>query len=263
MNAQSRICIALLAVLLSGPGAFHILYAQESDTADFGHRRQSFTVLSQINNPQDRHAFLKAYSASKPAQRYALAMAFIDAYPQSWLLAEVYDIAARASINLGAYGRALKEGQFSLRLRPENSTLLVLMANLEARRGLFDEAQSSAREALDYLDQFARPGNVSKHKWKSLKPRLKASAYFALGRAYAARALNTNPANRELLKQAARALNQATAWNAKNLEAFYLRALVELRLGETSRAAADLIWVVRSETPLSTKALIRLRNLYS
>lgn len=189
-------------------------------------------------------------------------MAFINAYPRSWLLAEAYDIASRASINLGAYDRALKEGRFSLRLKPENGTLLVLMANLEARRRLYSQAETIAREALADLDQFAGPGNVSEHKWKSLKSRLKASAYFAIGRAYAARGLNAQPPDRKLLLRAVTALNQATASNTKNFEAFYLRALVELQLGEANRAAGDLAWVVRGKDPLSPKAEDRLRSLY-
>ncbi|MGH9626186.1 MAG: tetratricopeptide repeat protein, partial [Bryobacteraceae bacterium] len=262
MKTRSCICIVFV-VLLGGPGTFHILHAQESDTAAFRPRRRSFTILSQIEDPHERRTFLKAYAASAPSQRYALAMAFIDAYPQSWLLAEAYDVAARASINVGAYKRALKEGRFSLRLRPENATLLVLMANLEARLGLFDQAESSAGRGLDDLDRFARPGNIGRQKWKSLKPRLKASAYFALGRAYAAKALATHLPDRKLLNQAAGALNQATAWNPKNFEALYLRALVELRLGETRRAVGDLAWVAHSKNPLSTKAITRLRHIYS
>jgi predicted CXXCH cytochrome family protein len=251
-----------LAVLISGTGAFH-LYAQDSDTAEFGDHRQSFTILSQIDDPRERSAFLKAYKARDPSQRYALATTFINAYPQSWLLAEVYDFAARASIDLGTYDRALEEGRFSLRLRPENSTLLVLMANVEAQRGLFDEAESSARDALDYLDQFVRPGDISEGQWKSLKPQLKASAYFALARAYAAQGLGAHPLNLKLLNEALRALNRSIAWNANDLEAVYLRALVELRLAETDRAASDLMWVARSASPLSANAANQLRHLYS
>ncbi|MGH9770951.1 MAG: hypothetical protein ACRD4Q_04535, partial [Candidatus Acidiferrales bacterium] len=65
-------------MLLGGPGTFHILHAQESDTAAFRPRRRNFTILSQIENPHERRTFLKAYAASAPSQRYALAMAFID-----------------------------------------------------------------------------------------------------------------------------------------------------------------------------------------
>lgn len=259
---RSCICI-VLAVLLGGSGTLQVLSAQESDTASFQPRRRSLTVLSQIEDPQERLAFLKAYAASAPGRRYALAIGFVDKYPQSWLLAEAYDIAARASIDLGAYDRALKEGQFSLRLRPENATLLVLVANLEARLGLFDQAESSALQALDDLDRFAPPGNIGERKWRSLEPHLKASAYFALGRAYAAKALNVHPPDRRLLNRAITALKEATAWNTDNFEAFYLRALVELRLGEADPAIGDLAWVARSKNPLSANAIKQLQEFYS
>jgi predicted CXXCH cytochrome family protein len=252
-----RSFLAVLALLAGIPSG----HAQESDTAGFKDNDQTYTALSEIGDPKERAAFLAAYSATTPQTRQALASAFIQTYPRSWLLAQIYDIAAKASIDTGNYSNALVEGCFSLRLRPENPVLLVLMANVEAQKGLLDEAIVNAQDALEYLDQFGRPGNLSEGEWQKTKPSLKASAYFALGRAYTASALRENPANLEYLAKAKNALDHVVAWNDQDPEPFYLRALIELRSAHTRQAAADFAFVARSENPLKQQAFGQLQRL--
>ena len=252
-----RRLLALLLVALT-----RVAPAQESDTAGFKDSGQTFTVLSEISDPVEKTAFLNAYSASGPESRHALAAAFIEKYPRSWLLVQVYDIAARASIDLSNYSQALEEGRFSLRLRPENPILLVLMANVEAQTGSLSEAASSARDALEYLDQFARPGNLSEADWSQAKPRLKSSAYFALGRSLAAQALRKSMPDRPKLAAAADALDHAIAWNPDDPEPFYLRALVELKQSKIAAAAADLNVAAQSPGALGSKARSQLEQLH-
>src|SRR6266700_2623681 len=73
--------------------------AQEIDTALAGHTGSSrFTILDQIESPEERGAFTRLYQKSDPRQR-DLAVAFINRYPDSWLLSEAYEIAAKASID--------------------------------------------------------------------------------------------------------------------------------------------------------------------
>lgn len=237
--------------------------AQDSDTVILKDAHQSFTILSRIDDPQERRAFLQAYEEKSPAKRHSSAESFIKAYPQSWLLSEAYDIAARTSIDLGDYRLALHEGQFSLRLSPENATLLVLIANIEAQNKLFDQAETSARDALEYLEVFVRPGEVTDRQWSRTKPKLEASAYFALGRVYAARSFaNTESSRAGLLVKAEQFLNRAAAWNRDDPEIFYLRALVELDLRQPTKAASDLAFVAQSGHPLREKARDNLQQLY-
>jgi predicted CXXCH cytochrome family protein len=236
--------------------------AQDSDTVVLKDARQNFTILSQIDDPQERRAFGEIFKEKNAARRHALARSFINTYPQSWLLSEAYDMAAKSSIDLGDYHSALREGQFSLRLAPENATLLVLMANIEAQNKMYNQAETSARDALEYLDEFARPGNMTDRQWSRVNPKLKASAYFALGRDYAGRGFEkTDPARAHLLRQAEQSLNRAAAWNRDDPEIFYLRALVEIELHESKKAAADLVFVSRKSQPLREKALVNLHVL--
>jgi predicted CXXCH cytochrome family protein len=251
-----------LSILLALLAPVSRTSAQDSDTVILKDGRQDFTILSRVEDPQERKAFIQAYKESNPGRRHTFAEKFIEAYPQSWLLSEAYDLAARSSMDLGDYQSALREGRFSLRLSPENVTLLVLMANIEVQNKLYDEAETSARDALEYLDEFARPGNLSDGQWSRLKPKLKASAYFALGRDYAARGFATPESERTvLLTEAAKFLDHAAAWNHDDPEVFYLRGLVELELRESSKAAADLMFVARKSHPLREKALDHLRHV--
>ncbi len=216
-------------------------------------KEQSLTILSEISDPAEKQAFLSAYEATDSGKRHDLAQAFVQTYPRSWLLAEAYDLLAKSSIDLGDYSGALNAAEFSLRLMPENATLAVLLANLEARQGDYQKAQSHARDALEYLDRFTRPPGTSEESWRSLKPQLTASAYFALGRSYAAQG------NSKSLD----ALNRSAAWNPNDPETFYLRGMVELALGRTVQAESDFGAVARSSSPLNNQALNQLRQLYN
>jgi hypothetical protein len=44
---------------------------------------------------------------------------------------------------------------------PEDAILLFLVANVQSRLALFDEVEASAKDALLYLDQFARAGDFT------------------------------------------------------------------------------------------------------
>ena len=97
---------------------------------------------------------------------------------------------------------------------------------------------------------------MTQTEWKTLRPQLESSAYFARARAIAAPAMGTHdePANRERLQSAFEDLNNAAAWNPEDAEVFYLRALVEIKLGKKVQAAADLAFVLQSENALQEKA---------
>jgi predicted CXXCH cytochrome family protein len=231
-----------------------ILFAQESDTTILKGSQVTYTVLSDVKDPQERDLFTSLYNTSDPLARHQLAERFLAAYPQSWLLSQVLDLAAKASLDLGKVAQAIEEGKFSLRLMPENPTLLVLMANAEAQAQQFDRAIADARDALECLDQFTGPGAYSEQQWSNLKLQLKASAYFAVGRAWFAKALHELPPRPASLAEARDALDHAAAYNAGDPEIFYLRALVEIKTNDKSAALRDLAFVALSSHPLHTQA---------
>ncbi len=238
-----------------------IAHAQDADTAIF-ESHTKLTLLSQIQDPEERQSFSAAYNAKSPAERHSFAERFVRRYPQSWLLAQAYDVAARSSIDLGSYDRALSEARFSLRLLPENPTLLVLVANMEAQKQLVAQAERDAQGALEYLDEFAAPGNRGESQWSGELAQLKASAYFALGRAYAVKGLANGPAEPDALNQAMHALDCATAWNPDDPEISYLRGIIGAKLGQWSKAAGDLAFAGQHSEALRAKSLTVLRVIY-
>jgi tetratricopeptide (TPR) repeat protein len=262
VSSSSLRCIATAALVALGLAPVPSV-AQESDTVILEGNRSTYTILSDVNDPAERELFTGLYNTPQPAMRYQFAQRFLSTYPQSWLLAQVYDVAARASLDLGNIPQALEEARFSLRLLPENPTLLVLVANAEAQTQDFEHAIGDARDALEYLEQFTAPGAYSEQEWSGVKLQLKASSYFALGRAQFAKALRqqTGVARDILFPQARDALEHAAAFNQADPEIFYLRALVELKMNDKEKALRDFAFVARSSNALQNQAAANFRRL--
>ncbi|HEX4773002.1 MAG TPA: cytochrome c3 family protein [Bryobacteraceae bacterium] len=251
------------AAFLIGFVAFVHGYGQEADTMLMKGTQSRLTLLSQIEDEHESQAFLAAYQATAPSARHDAAQAFIKNYPKSWLLAEAADIAAKASIDLGHYAEAISEARFSLRLLPENPTLLVLLANAEARSGFAEQAISDAQDALTYLDEFEGPGSMKDGEWKRVSRQLKGSAYFSIARVYATRGLGVKAADRKKdLLRAMSALDRAVAWNPVDRESFYLRGVVGLALQQSGKAASDFAFASTIPDALGGKALSALRVCY-
>ena len=231
--------------------------AQESDTTILNTAPRHYTVLDQTQDPQERRDFLALYKANEPERKRELADGFLKAHPQSWLLPQVYEAAAKASIDLGDYKRAVQDGRFSLRLLPENPLLEVPLANVEGKQGLLDAAIQDARDALDQLEMLAAPAGL--RDWNDLKSKLEASAWFVLGRVYAVQGLAGKPR----LVAASDALEKAATLNPKDLEIYYLRGIVESARGRSNLAARYFDLAAREDSPFRDLALAQLRRIRS
>jgi hypothetical protein len=64
------------------------------------------------------------WDASEPRQQRDLAIGFVQQNPRSILLKEAYELAARASVAAGDLAGGLEWAKRSLRLMPENRSLL-------------------------------------------------------------------------------------------------------------------------------------------
>lgn len=219
----------MTVLLVAGTGS-----AQEFDAVVSSNNRRPATILDEISDPSEREAFRALYGSAGSSQQLRMAEAFVSSYPQSWVLPEAYEMAAKAAIELGDYDRGLRDAAASLRILPENPVLLVSVANVQAQTGLAREAQQSARKALDDLDQFARPASISEQAWPEIKRRLRAACYFALGRALMSEALAASAGERRttLLQQAVADLAQAAGLNPSDAEIFYLAGLGYLSLDD-------------------------------
>lgn len=247
---------AMLAVYLRGQSIDTVIFRGSA-----GAKR--FTIIDQVADVKERRAFLKLYRASDAGKRRILAEAFVKSYPQSWLLAQAYEIAAKACIDLNDYAPALQFGSQSLRLFPENPLLLVPIANVQVQLQQLTKAEEGARATLDYLEWFDRPAAVPAANWPTIQAELKASSYFVLGRVSLAQALrSTGSHKQQKLLQAENFLNQARALNAADPEIAYLLGLTELSLAKPRMAGVFFARARRTRGPLQAKALENLQRIY-
>ena len=93
------------------------------------------TVFDEIPDPGERKAFVGLLKRSPPDERRQVAEDFLDHYPQSAFLAQAYEIAAKAYIDLGDDKAAIQFGREALKIYPENPLLLVPLADIRNAPG--------------------------------------------------------------------------------------------------------------------------------
>ena len=238
--------------------------AQDIDTAVSSGHRNPASIAGEIANPAERAAFLALYRHRDASEMLVGAQAFVERFPQSAYLAQAFEVAAQSSFETGRYREGLDYARQSLALFPENSLLLVSVADVESQQKANPEAIAAARSAIESLDRFSRPATIGEHDWPDAKRRLKASANFAMARALLAEALESPQAEERtaLLNQSAAALLQARALNPADSEITYLLALSRVALGSLDLAASDFGEVHKSGGAFAPKALDNLRAIY-
>ena len=257
MNKRIWLIAILLCPLLP-------LAGQDIDANPSIQKRSLATIADQIRDESERAAFLELFRQAPPVQMLARAEAFLARFPQSAFLAQVYEVAARGSFDLGNYEPGLIYAEKSLVLLPENPLLLVAVADVEAREQRNSAAVVHAREALDALDRFGSPGSVEEENWPDLRRKLKASANFSIGRALLqqALALPAGEKRTSLLRESEASLVEAQRLNSSDAEIAYLRGLDQLAMGESSEAANNFATAYRAGGELAPKALDNLRSVY-
>src|SRR3984957_5685309 len=187
-----RVSVAALSLIGILLYASQRLVSQNIDSVVTSASRAPISIEDQILDPAERSAFVALLGKQDPQKLLALARSFLDRYPQSAFLAPVAEKAARANFDLGALQSGLDYAHFSLLLLPENPTLLVAVADVQAQLQQNDAAMASARDALDYLDRFDRPAAIGAREWPALKRKQQATAWFVIGRALVNQALENS-----------------------------------------------------------------------
>ncbi len=251
-----------LLVVYAGLLAGWTALAQDIDNVVTPDGRKPFTFLDQISDQGERADFLRVYNERQSIRRRALAESFLKDYPQSWLLAQAFEIAAKAAIDLDDLPQALQYGNESLRLLPENPILLVPLANVQVQLKQFQKAEASANDALEYLDRFGRPAGIAQSEWPQIEGALKASGYYVLGRVAATQGLASQGTERIAKLQAAVVhLSRGRELNAGDGEIAFLLGLVQRALGNNPEAAAQFTAASRSSGPLQLRARRQLADL--
>jgi len=157
--------------------------AQLMDTANTSNSSvRTISIFDEIQDPKERSLFKELWDAEDPQQARQRAVDFVERYPRSVVLQETYEVAARAAAALGDDSGALEWGKRSLRLLPENPFLLTMIGELAARNGQHRLAETSARQALRYLDRALAPASIPPDAWPQVRNDLRNKANFTLGR---------------------------------------------------------------------------------
>jgi hypothetical protein len=173
---------ALLSLLL----AIGLPAAQDVGTAPAA-SQPTATIFDEIADPRERRAFREVWDASEPRRQRDLAIGFVQQYPRSILLKEAYELAARASVTAGDLAGGLEWARRSLRLMPENPSLLVMVADVAAKQREPELAETSARDAIRHLTYADAPASIPREQWTTLGNELRGTATGVLGRVAALR----------------------------------------------------------------------------
>src|ERR1700690_2557692 len=108
------------------------LAGQDIDANPAIQKRSLSTIADQITDPDERSAFLQLFHQEPAAKMLERAESFLSRFPQSAFLAQAYEVAARACLELENYELGLNYADKSFALLPENPLLLVPVADVEA-----------------------------------------------------------------------------------------------------------------------------------
>jgi len=237
--------------------------AQSIDSAAVPANRSSASIVDQILDPAERAAFEKLLQTTDPKRTLALAREYLSAYPQSAFLATAEERAARASFDLGDLTTGLEYARDSLQILPENPLLLVAVADVQARLKQDEAAVASARDAIAYLDRFARPAAVSARRWPAIQRNQKAAVWFAMGRALLDESFSAPAANRQpLLQQSISALRTSCDLNPHDMEALYLLGIAYRSGNHLPQAVQALMVVDAHGAAFSRQAHEQLEAIY-
>src|SRR5713226_10551579 len=117
-----RLPLVILGLLVCPLG---FVRAQDIDANLTQHNRTPSTIADQITDAAEHDAFLALFKQSPPEQMLHHAKFFLDTFPRSDFLAQAYEVAARASLDLQDFRSGLSYAEQSLALLPENALLLV------------------------------------------------------------------------------------------------------------------------------------------
>lgn len=222
------------------------------------------TVLDEIPDPGERKAFVRLFEKRSPEERRKIAEGFLEQYPQSTFLSQAYEIAAKASIDLGDNKKALEYGGEALKLLPENPLLLAPIAGIQVKEGLLAEGAHNASLALDCLDRFRGPSMYTDKEWATIARQLHATSLYVLAEASLKEGVRASGSEQAAkLKEAEDLANQSWRLDPSDANTAYLLGLTRLARGNQQEAAIAFAAVYRQDGPLKARAEQRLRALYT
>lgn len=151
-------------------------------------------------SPAETQAYNALSQELDPDKQLQLALDFIKKYPNSTLLTDVYFMAGGAAERKNDVPDALKYGEASLKLAPNNLRSLILVAGLlplpqalptddPQKEQQLTDAETDATRALQMLPNVTRQSNVSPDQFKRGMEAIESQLHSALGMAHLEKAV--------------------------------------------------------------------------
>jgi len=144
--------------------------------------------LDQVGSQQELDDYRRMHGEADPDLKRELVERFAKTYPESGLLAYVY----QDGFYIGRRANDLKlmtlYGEKSLQLWPGNYTLLTELAGVYVQRNLLDEAESKAAAAIGLIERASKPADIPEQQWEADKRVLLSRNHVTQGFAHLRRA---------------------------------------------------------------------------
>lgn len=217
-----------------------------------------------MGSQQEFDDYTRMHNEADPDLRRELIERFVGTYPESGLLAYVY----QDGFYLGRRANDLKimtlYGEKSLQLWPGNYTLLTELAGAYVQRNLLEEAEAKAAAALKLLDRAARPSHIPEQQWTADKKVLLSRNHVTLGFAHVRRAHLIQDAEMRRIEaeDAIAKFRRALEQRPVDDFAFYGLGFAGMLLNDYATAESNLARAVAVDGILMPNARLLLEDLY-
>lgn len=137
--------------------------------------------LGQAGSQQELDAYNRMHNEVDPAEKRSLIDKFANDYPESGLLAYVYQDGVYLGRQSNHIEMMAEYGEKSLDLWPENYTLLTELGSVYVQRGRVDQAEVMASRALELVAVADKPAYMTEQHWAEGKKMLLAGNNTTLG----------------------------------------------------------------------------------
>lgn len=192
-----------------------------------------------------------------PARRAALLERFVAAFPDSSFAENAQALTAASYQQAQQYGKMLDFAQKALARDPNNIGMLLLLADYWSGKGeQLDQAEQSAKKALDLLAQAKKPEQLSDEEWQQRIALQKGLVYSSLGQIYVNR--NRNAQAVEAFKQASPLLKSDAANYGRNLYRLGFTLAKMQRIPEAREVLTEAVSVDSPYRPLAQETLAKI-----
>jgi tetratricopeptide (TPR) repeat protein len=138
---------------------------------------------------QELDAFLDIVDPTQPERTIALVQQFVERFPDSGLLSQVYRRKMKAYKELNDYQGTVVAGEKALELNPHDVDVLLTLAvviphgyrDSQPSSSRLDKAKSYAQRALEEIQTLKAAKTVALDQWLMVTAQMKAIAHEALG----------------------------------------------------------------------------------